>query len=60
MKKKIWGCLLGIFFLGAAGMSAQTETKPPAFGISFSGFVKTDLIYDSRQTVSIREGHFFL
>lgn len=30
------------------------------FGISFSGFVKTDLIYDSRQTVSLREGHFLL
>jgi hypothetical protein len=30
------------------------------FGISFSGFVKTDIIYDSRQTVSLREGHFLL
>jgi hypothetical protein len=29
-------------------------------GISFSGFVKTDIIYDSRQTVSLREGHFLL
>ncbi len=60
MKKKIWVCLCGILILGTAGLCAQTETKPPAFGISFSGFVKTDLIYDSRQTVSIREGHFFL
>ncbi len=30
------------------------------FGISFSGFVKTDVIYDSRQTVALREGHFLL
>ncbi len=30
------------------------------FGISFSGFVKTDIIYDSRQTVNLREGHFLL
>lgn len=37
---------------------AQTEKQN--FGISFSGFVKTDFIYDSRQTVSLREGHFFL
>ncbi len=37
----------------------QSE-KPSAFGISFSGFLKTDLILDSRQVVSIREGHFLL
>jgi hypothetical protein len=30
------------------------------FGISFSGFVKTDVFYDTRQTVSLREGHFLL
>ena len=36
------------------------QTDKPAVGISFSGFIKTDLIFDSRQTVSIREGHFLL
>jgi hypothetical protein len=36
---------------------AQDE---PAFGIKFSGFVKTDILWDSRQTVDIREGHFLL
>lgn len=36
---------------------AQDE---PAWGIKFSGFVKSDLIWDSRQTVDIREGHFLL
>lgn len=38
----------------------QEKKDPPKFGISFSGFVKTDVFYDSRQTVSIREGHFLL
>jgi hypothetical protein len=38
-------------------MIAQDD---PAFGIKFSGFVKTDLIWDTRQTVDIREGHFLL
>ncbi len=36
------------------------EKKPPMFGITFSGFVKTDIFFDSRQTVSAREGHFLL
>jgi len=43
-----------------APSAAQSEDKKPAFGISFSGFVKTDIFYDSRQTTSIREGHFLL
>ncbi|HOD67757.1 MAG TPA: hypothetical protein PKM94_13830, partial [candidate division Zixibacteria bacterium] len=30
------------------------------FGIKFSGFVKSDFFHDSRQTVSLREGHFLL
>jgi len=49
-----------LLLAGAAGLWAETETKAPAFGISFSGFIKTDLIYDSRQTVSLREGHYLL
>lgn len=28
--------------------------------IKVSGFVKSDLIFDSRQNISIREGHFLL
>src|SRR5512145_2349108 len=36
---------------------AQDET---AFGIKFGGFIKTDIIWDSRQTVDLREGHFLL
>lgn len=44
--------------LVAATAQAQQETG--AFGIAFSGFVKTDVMYDSRQTVAAREGHFLL
>ena len=40
-------------------LAAQSEPKP-AFGISFSGFVKTDMIYDTRQTVNLREGHYLI
>ena len=46
---------------GAAPFAAgQSEKSPAAFGITFSGYVKTDIFYDSRQTVNIREGHFLL
>lgn len=44
-------------FLLPLFMHSQDE---PAFGIKFSGFVKTDIIWDSRQTVDLREGHFLL
>ncbi len=30
------------------------------FGIRFSGFVKTDAIWDTRQTVTARDGHYLL
>jgi hypothetical protein len=39
---------------------APEEKKAPLFGISFSGFVKTDIFFDSRQTVNARDGHFLL
>lgn len=52
--KKILIILTAILpFLG----NAQDDKK---FGIKFSGFVKSDVFYDSRQTVDIREGHFLL
>ena len=43
-----------------AGFASAGEAARPAFGIAFSGFVKTDIIFDSRQTTSLREGHFLL
>lgn len=44
------------------GISAQDKEKDEEkkFGVKISGFVKNDFFYDSRQTVSAREGHFLL
>jgi hypothetical protein len=53
------GLLIAVLLLAVSPALAQTESKP-VFGITLSGFVKTDMIYDSRQTVSIREGHYLL
>jgi hypothetical protein len=52
--KKVVLILIVILPLLVAG---QEEKK---FGIQFSGFVKTDIFYDSRQTVDLREGHFLI
>jgi hypothetical protein len=41
-------------------IQAQEKKEEPKFGIGFSGYVKTDIYYDSRQTINIREGHFLL
>jgi hypothetical protein len=49
--------VLSLIFFPLISSFAQQD---PAFGIDFSGFVKTDVIWDSRQTESIREGHFLL
>lgn len=46
--------------LAATSLQAQQKSEEPKFGINFSGFVKTDFFYDTRQNVSIREGHFLL
>jgi len=48
--------LFFIVLLPILGFS-QDEKK---FGIKFSGFVKTDIFFDSRQTVTARDGHFLL
>jgi hypothetical protein len=39
---------------------AHAQEEKPAYGITFSGFVKTDVMFDSRQTIAFREGHFLL
>lgn len=41
-------------------ISALLLAQDKSFGIRFSGFVKTDFFYDTRQTVNLREGHFLL
>jgi len=53
MKKSL---IIFVVLLPLLGLT-QEEKK---FGIKFHGFVKTDILYDSRQTVNIREGHFAL
>lgn len=54
--KRILIVLLGLIF--AVVVDAQEEESK--FGIKFSGFVKNDFFWDSRQTVAAREGHFHL
>jgi hypothetical protein len=39
---------------------AQEKKEEPKYGISFSGFIKSDFFYDTRENVTIREGHFLL
>jgi hypothetical protein len=48
--------IISSFFVVAQGDSDKEAT----FGIKFSGFVKTDIAYDTRQTVSARNGQFLL
>jgi len=54
--------ILTLFAAGVPGSRLFGQSDKPAsgFGISFSGYVKTDIFYDSRQTVNIREGHYLL
>lgn len=40
--------------------AAQDVKEQPRYGISFTGFVKNDFFYDTRESVTIREGHFLL
>ncbi len=51
--KKIF-FLLAILFINSANAQQIGDV------IKLSGFVKSDFIFDSRQVVSIREGHFLL
>jgi len=46
-----------LFICSFLVVQAQDE---PNFGIKFSGFVKNDFFFDSRQTIAAREGHFLL
>ena len=55
--KKLLAAL--VFALMVSGILAQ-EQEEKKFGIKFSGFVKNDFFWDSRQTVASREGHFLL
>jgi hypothetical protein len=57
MKRKTAIVLLAVLAI-ALPLAAQEGKNE--FGITFTGFIKNDFFYDSRQTVTIREGHFLL
>ena len=54
--KKCLTLIAGLFLL----LTMSYGQSASDFGVKFSGFVKTDLIWDSRQSVTAREGHFYL
>ncbi len=57
MKKSIVTTLYALFMFGlAVGLKAQTDD----FTVKFSGFVKTDAFFDTRQMEALREGHISL
>ncbi|MGM0497385.1 MAG: hypothetical protein ACQESJ_05665, partial [Bacteroidota bacterium] len=59
MRKINLSIVLVSFFILPLSVFSQDE-KDNEWGISFSGFVKNDAFFDSRQTVDAREGHFLL
>ncbi|MBN2347785.1 MAG: hypothetical protein JXJ22_03045 [Bacteroidales bacterium] len=58
MKKSILLLMAVLFLLNSKNYAQENEEKN--FGIKFSGFVKNDFFFDSRQTTAAREGHFLL
>lgn len=57
MRKILLVFLLSIPFVYSYGQDKDEEKK---FGIKFTGFVKADVFYDTRQTIAARQGHFLL
>jgi hypothetical protein len=58
MKKTIFSIALSLLLF--SGINAQNA---PTFGIKLSGYIRTDVIYDTRQSSAangLREGHFYL
>ncbi len=54
--KKSFALFFGFFCVVTISYGQDAQK----FGIKFTGFVKSDIYYDSRQSVSIRDGHFLL
>lgn len=52
--------LLGILFNVNLFAQKDVPASTQEFGIKFSGFVKTDFAFDTRQNSTIREDHFLL
>ncbi|MGB9893555.1 MAG: hypothetical protein ACPLRA_04015 [Candidatus Saccharicenans sp.] len=51
--------LSSFFLLASFNLNGQNKDDDQ-ISLNFSGFIKTDVLYDTRQTVNIREGHFLL
>lgn len=54
---------LSLMLISLISLNGKAQEKPAVFGIKFSGFIKTDMFYDSRQSAAangLREGHFYL
>ena len=49
-----------VFLLSMCVCGILHANDKKSFGIRFSGFVKTDAIWDTRQTVDARDGHYLL
>jgi hypothetical protein len=56
----LYTVLIVILFTSSKLYAQNDDTDKSNFGISWSGFVKNDFFLDTRQTVSVREGHFLL
>lgn len=56
MKKIILLCLI---FMSAA-VRVQPQDSKSSFGVTFNGYVNLAVFYDTRETVSSREGHLLL
>ncbi len=52
--------VLSIIIGFGINLNSYAQKDESEFGIKFSGFVKNDFFFDTRQTVSAREGHFLL
>lgn len=57
MKRIYYLMIISMILPGLNGLLSAQESD---WGIKWGGFVKTDAIYDTRQTVDVREGHFLL
>jgi hypothetical protein len=49
-----------LIYLTAPCLLSAAEDEGDGFEISYGGFIKNDFFYDSRQGVTLREGHFLL
>ncbi len=51
---------LSIIVFTVFSLLVHSQEEKKDYGIKFSGFVKGDFFYDTRQNVTAREGHFLL